>query len=185
VTNWTRRESMGDFFNGWRRKAGCVLLVMAALCLGMWIRGRVIRDIYIFGNGKEDAYTAVATSPDGIYWAYKYETEPELFDRSVVPGWHSAAYPPDEPRDFENYRFINPWIFKWRYCWGGFDFGENHFNTGPLGWVNRYWVVPYWAIACPLTLLSAYLILWPRKRRTKPSEATPTTICQPAPADGV
>ena len=35
---------MSDFFHGWRRKAGCVTLVMAFAVTGLWARSRFVRD---------------------------------------------------------------------------------------------------------------------------------------------
>ena len=37
---------MGDFFKGWRRKSGCVLLVMTGLLMGAWLRSRLIHDTF-------------------------------------------------------------------------------------------------------------------------------------------
>ena len=39
---------MREFFSGWRRKAGCVLLAMAAVLFGMWIRSQVVFDTTTF-----------------------------------------------------------------------------------------------------------------------------------------
>src|SRR4051812_38779047 len=36
---------MREFFRGWRRKAGCVTLVMAFACFGGWIRNQTTLDV--------------------------------------------------------------------------------------------------------------------------------------------
>ena len=33
------------------------------------------------------------------------------------------------------------------------------------------WIIPYWSIVIPLTLLSAYLLLWKPRKRTGPGHA--------------
>jgi len=42
---------MGDFFRPWRRKAGCVLLVMALPLMALWVRSDILFDqIFVRGN---------------------------------------------------------------------------------------------------------------------------------------
>src|SRR5947207_3346008 len=43
---------MREFFNGWRRKAGCVLLVMALSIACGWVRNSRMGDIGILSMGK-------------------------------------------------------------------------------------------------------------------------------------
>jgi hypothetical protein len=38
------RRTMSTSFHGWRRKAGCALLVMACAFMGMWLRSFVVQD---------------------------------------------------------------------------------------------------------------------------------------------
>ena len=51
----TARQSKGsavrEFFRGWRRKAGCVTLVMALVCVAGWVRSQMIADSAIVGFG--------------------------------------------------------------------------------------------------------------------------------------
>lgn len=39
---------MREFFRGWRRKMGCVTLVMACALMGLWLRSGVIDDLISF-----------------------------------------------------------------------------------------------------------------------------------------
>lgn len=55
----------------------------------------------------------------------------------------------------------------WYYDIGGFKIHSH--DVVDLAGIPMYrvdqWIVPYWVLAWPLTLLSVYLILWkPRKR---------------------
>ena len=45
--NFSNRAcSVGDFFNGWRRKTGLVTLAMACAVMGLWMRSHVLIDGY-------------------------------------------------------------------------------------------------------------------------------------------
>ena len=43
---------MGEFFHGWRRKTGCVTLLMALLAMGAWVRG-------LFGDNYPSALATI------------------------------------------------------------------------------------------------------------------------------
>jgi hypothetical protein len=134
---------MREFFRGWRRKAGCVALVMACALMGAWIRSRAISDrIVIRRYGHITEYLVSELS--GFGW--KKEIEWSL----IAAGGVVTDVP---------------------YCeWLGFKYGMRFAPEASLGLVAKVNVriVPYWALTVPLTLLSAYLILW--KPRTKPKE---------------
>ena len=54
--------------------------------------------------------------------------------------------------------------------------GREYAATEPL----QSWLIPYWFLAIPLTLLSAYLILWkPRKRATPSAACQQNGVCAP------
>lgn len=58
--------TMRDFFKGWRRKVGCVTLVMALACIGLWIRGYDVGDRITFDgrqaqNGESSSYVITAS----------------------------------------------------------------------------------------------------------------------------
>ena len=154
---------MREFFRGWRRKIGCVALMIAALFLSAWVRSLVIRDIFTW-TFVEAKIGIVAKSHQGtIGWLRNSPAFSKQDD-----GWKSD-------NDFRGNLF-DTWIdlddvaddLKWRWQWAEFDFGA-------ASWVDETMapddhnsivvvIVPYWSIVTPLTLLSAYLILWkPRK----------------------
>ena len=43
---------MREFFRGWRRKAGCISLVMALALMGVWIRSLSVMDLAIIAFGQ-------------------------------------------------------------------------------------------------------------------------------------
>ncbi len=75
---------MGDFFRGWRRKAGCVTLVMACLAAGVWVRSFLIVDILHFEIGNRlycfDSRYGVLT------WG---SSEYDFGDQSIGNGWRA------------------------------------------------------------------------------------------------
>jgi hypothetical protein len=61
---------MGEFFNGWRRKVGCVTLVMTMLLTAAWVRSCWHQDL-LWIQTNEASYFAYST------------------DAAIVPWWHS------------------------------------------------------------------------------------------------
>jgi len=59
--------------------------------------------------------------------------------------------------------------------WSSFEISPA-FGSHDRSWRfdSRVWIAPDWSIVIPLTLLSAYLILWPSKRKTAQPTQNPT-----------
>lgn len=53
---------MREFFNGWRRKAGVVLLVMACAEMGGWIRSNIACDEIYVRNSQGDVRSLASAS---------------------------------------------------------------------------------------------------------------------------
>ena len=51
---------MGEFFKGWRRKVGCVTLVMACVFAAGWVRSLAIFDVVSF-NQKDATHRVIST----------------------------------------------------------------------------------------------------------------------------
>ena len=124
---------MREFFHGWRRKAGCVLLVAAAALLGVWIRSGVIPDYmqYEWGGSVHTIKSENAT----LSWTSCDSVERQEYMRLELRRQrtdHSGSIEIPLPRSY------------------------------------RKRTVDYWSITLPLTLLSAYLILWKPRKRVAP-----------------
>ena len=75
---------MGELFKGWRRKLGCVTLVMACAMMGMWFRSKFIeesagifvggRRYAIFSANGELGFIFAATERMG-FWSYWWSRE--------------------------------------------------------------------------------------------------------------
>jgi hypothetical protein len=140
---------MHTFFHGWRRKIGGVTLVMALALMGAWIRGQYIDDIFgysLFGHRH-----VISSSTDRFHFYQWNEANLEM----AVANQHLPTIQWGEtpnPLDF-------PGMMKW------FLYAE--VTRAVVAAPDQIWSceVPYWSSVLPLTLLSAYLILWqPRKQ---------------------
>jgi hypothetical protein len=156
---------MLTFFYGWRRKAGCISLVMSLLMMGVWIRSRYIMETltYISDEGRH----SFSINPNGFEWARRTGSGQYLSPQFMNLSWETIEV---DDSDFES--FPEPsmgWETSWNYHCYGFRFGKFQLTAG-LGLSLLYaelttWTMPHWAVVIPLTLLSAYLILWkPRKK---------------------
>lgn len=145
---------MKDFFNGWRRKAGCVVLVLAIMLWCGWVRSLSGLDVAVFNS----ATMAFASTPNsmGLITANEGETV-------------------GIPYFYENPQFYEATEWSWRCC--GFGVGRLkhavlmahiavdgtivHHNLPPASFANLY-TVPYWSLVLPLTFASTYLLLVPQ-----------------------
>ncbi len=146
---------MEDFFKQWRRKIGLMTLLLACLLTAAWGRGHKTTDIitFEFEGGVSHCFH---TSRDGLMWE-RYSARA----RSVDQGIHWFQYPVKYsgrvfPFEEQEWLLINQLSSRRQLL--GFDFGEwrerIHADYGVI-----YFIVPYWSIILPLTLLSTRLIL--------------------------
>lgn len=155
---------MREFFKGRRRKVGVATLVLACALTGAWLRSLIIRDeITVHGNPR---HTGV--SMDGFVTWSRFApdgTEIELT-------WTAKEITPKVRNECRRHG-----TYDWKWEYSGFLFGT---MTTELHWWSRgmtftitehYWQVPYWSLSVPLTLLSAYLILWQPRQRMEPHHA--------------
>jgi hypothetical protein len=155
---------MHTFFYGWRRKVGVATLVMACLFFVAWARGTSTFDRIGFAGSDSFLvfhFSNPTFSYPGIYAYYGQVTDREYPPRTEwislanqysleefreMREQHAVAQASDEAAT-QGYWKMELWLFA-------------------VGGVNTGWeiTIPYWSVIIPLTLLSAYLILWtPRK----------------------
>jgi hypothetical protein len=152
---------MRDFFHGWRRKVGCLTLVMACVLMGGWFRSRLVQDelrisvcyanlIFNSCNGTLTWWQLSGLdSASPQCFAFQWLTHPEIRGRTfsfskLVTLEEGRSVTPTHvyiPREEQGAMLVN-------------------------------WTVPYWSIFLPLTLLAAYLILVPSQKRP-PTESQP------------
>ena len=142
---------MRTIFHGWRRKLGCVTLAVALMLTGLWFRAQVQSDAAYFNEARvnvlsERAWLILVWFPSGNR------------DGTAV-NWRSWTEQRTDP--FEDQEPA------WRWELAGIQVGT-YGDDEPATLV----VIPHMWLIVPLTLASAYLILW--KPRQKESEPPPT-----------
>lgn len=179
---------MREFFHCWRRKVGCLTLLMACVLAAGWVRSLVIGDqvaVAIDTSGHFVTSPLVITtnyfltSNNGCIRWIRYEIGSNgVNPASVNPSSIWTKVPLDSPSEpFDEFKdtlvhlsiagtrktFIGQHYWHWRWQWSQFDFGKGQaYGDAPM----FVWVVPYWSILIPLTVLSAFLLL------TKPKTST-------------
>jgi hypothetical protein len=138
---------MREFFRGWRRKVGCVTLVMACVFAVAWVRSFFIWDVLTFPVGR-DASFEVLSSSDRFLMSYVEHNGFLNEPFHTTTSWRNQG--------------VRPW-------WDVAEFGSTTQAVSippATGMVKRLSVgSSQKALTIPLTLLSAYLILW--KHRTR------------------
>jgi hypothetical protein len=133
---------MREFFRGWRRKAGAVPLMMACVLTVPWMRSYITSDLIIFAM--RDRQHVVWSKSGQFRW----------YSEDVMMQW---AYPRKWIRDYDplTSRSLFPTVAM-------ANPDDDPFEIS----------VPYWWFVLPLTILSAYLILWkPRKKESGPTQS--------------
>jgi hypothetical protein len=161
---------MSAYFKGWRRKVGCITLVIAlATCAG-WVRSRIVLDRLVHYTPK--AILRV-TSSDSTFWVEEHRVVegpvgqhwPGVSFRWVIGLRLPGIYSPYEDHSSPTFK-ERPWRHRSRFA--GFDVGEfEDTYLAPLvtTYRCRVWGVPYWSMVVPLTLLSVFLLLSNRGTR--------------------
>lgn len=139
---------MLDFFHGWRRKTGAVTLVMALAFVGGWIRSLAVTDSWQF--------------PVRNRWHVGFVSHGGRFSC----GWTDLKRPMSY--DWRIVERRGPIAIRVRGLYFDFTDGNAPIPNG----IPSQRIIPYWSMALPLTLLSAYLLLVPSTKR-------PRTASQP------
>jgi len=125
---------MSSFFHGWRRKTGCIALVMATVFVLGWIRSYDYGD---FLTCESNDRLRVIASVDGRLYYWSSDSKPGLWPLSgyaTLPLVWLAPEMRDQMR------------------------GIAALHRG------QEWSIAYWQPTVLLTPLSACLLIWPGKR---------------------
>ena len=142
---------MKEFFHGWRRKTGGVSLVLALVLWCGWVRSSrefhclaVTNHIIIQSHkGRLTLFRDHYDSGKAVWWWHGESTD-EQYDPLEAEGGVTI---------------------DWRRSFAGVTFGAYTVKDGLQPVRTDVYDVRYWSLVLPLTLLSAYLLLWkPRKR---------------------
>lgn len=136
---------MGAFFDGYGRKTGCLLLALAAVFSGAWLRSFASTNDVIQFNATYSLY-----SHDGsLSWNCTYP------DDSLPMFWQMPLVADEGVQNSFVIHPVSLPTFKWRHELCGFVASEISINGRRT---IQYWV-PYWAITMPLLLICAWLLL--------------------------
>ena len=137
--------------------------------MGGWLRSRHTADAVRFParmhrteRSVSIAFDSLGSSNGCLVWGRAHEggdSDPneEVDLGPPYPTWRSSPAPPS----LDLHILPSNWV--WRF--GGF--GVWRYVDTVDGVTESSLFVPYWSLTVPLTLLSAYLILWkPRKQKT-------------------
>lgn len=148
---------MREFFHGWRRKSGCVAMLMALMVLASWVRSRHIDDLMQFRIDDNRAEFFISSYHGLVWWR---PSEAGLFSRTppVLVSSSNAR----KGFDTTENAFLNCRIAHIRY---------DHRDPQRIGLI----LIRHGTIAIPLTLLSALLLLSKPRNSTAMKATEPTT----------
>lgn len=161
---------MQEFFRGWKRKIGVVMLLTACTFMVGWVRSQRAFDIVSFpivpsvSNGIGSG--TLLSWRRGILWVPRPK---KIGSRgSMLPRWKTLD--PSIARELvlDLDGLLESPSIRWRWKWQGIGMGELIEEPG----TSNVWhfLIPYWSIVLPLTLLSAWLLLSkPRRTAAIPS----------------
>lgn len=151
---------MHDIFRGWRRKLGVLTLVTACVFMGAWVRSLIIADEVMFST--ELNSNRVFFSRNGGVGVESLRLIPENMEVDDAyelrfispPEWKTS---PARNSNFPRFKFP---ILRSRWQWWGFGIYDSSNESHNKISVSRF-VIPYWSITIPLTLISFWLLISP------------------------
>lgn len=151
---------MREFFRGWKRKVGCLTLVLALVLMCAWLRSGFEFDEYSYysDNGMHKLFAT-----EGRLGLFSYITRTNKEFIYVL-----SVDPDDVSVDVSIGKTPSQIAQRWEII--GF-----HFQAGQAGDEMRYavYTIPYWSITIPLTLISLWLLL------SKPRQSNRNKIVEP------
>jgi len=163
---------MGEFFRGWKRKNGVVTLLMALLLSIGWVRSIDRREMVFFPAGTSQMQFISSRGGFSSCRVTNKNTATNHFDIGSS-GWLSVSLPRPRATDDDLKEFLQ----RWRIAGFGICTWRRK-NSEPLEIRTCEWIIPYWSIVIPLTLLSAYLLL------SKPRKSIQKKIIEPIAVEG-
>jgi hypothetical protein len=130
------------FWGGWRRKTGCVALLMALMLMVGWLRSLTYFEGFSFPGRTPTDY--LLSWDSSLVWL----RAPGLpFCSDKYPTYLCWKFLGTDERIFQSTHR------KWLWNWGGFGSCVGIDHPGDMI------VIPYWAVVIPLTFVAAFLLL--------------------------
>ena len=151
--NPERPQTMGDFFHGWRRKTGCVTLVMACAICVVWLRGLTVHERGLVPASSRSIFWV--ENGDGLFNIGVRHLTHNLIDiHPILLESHWIQSKPEECSPRENCEIGNR-QFGVGYCGLFTELGDS--RRAIAG--GEFFSVQVAPVIVPLTLLSAFLLL--------------------------
>ncbi len=152
---------MGEFFRGWRRKAGLVTLALAMLGQMVWSRSHVIADTLTLDEFQN---CSIQTGGGHVVWSrrsIRYDGDPGFICGTMMMSGRSWD---SEPYQAAAFKLAADFQYPVRYRLIGAEFStarrEDRFDESLAMIVTiTFWKLSLLWFVLPLTLLSAWLIL--------------------------
>ena len=155
---------MRDFFRGWKLKAVCVTLLIACVFATGWLRSRTLCELICLRSGSHRF--------DQIGWEDGYFVwNIDALDDFVKESIEHAAW--DIFSEEGSFGLLNEPQVKWTWTWWGVGVGLLDSTEFVGGRRSVYRFIPFWLMAPPLTVISAWLLL--SKWRTKSEQPFTST----------
>ena len=158
---------MREFFKPWRRQFGVMTLIMSC----------VVTNIWFITNHRCFEFVSAIGEPIHILTArtgyFRWSSYMDINTTAAPFLWQEwpASENNIEPMDAPLMRIE----WQWHLSWVGFEFGKGRCHgSSPIA----VWAVPYWSIAIPMTLASAYLLL------SKPRKSIQKKLPEPTSNEG-
>ncbi len=154
---------MKEFFRGWRRKAGCITLMMACLFVTGWVRSFTIQDRVEFPRWSRDTIIyGIVSDSQSISW------QREKRGLKLSPpsdNWFRFSSRAQRTANTEVFHLFE-YVDDQSIC--GFGRTYQEIDLGFSTHTQTRYVIPYWFFVLSLTLLSANLILRTPTKRVVP-----------------
>ena len=185
---------MREFFRGWRRKVGCVTLVMAIAFTIGWVRSTIMADFV--GAICDGTTTYYAVSYDGLLALQRTSewSQQETIESGPDDSQLTTVVPTAVPRTPQSssilwgslqrlwfHQRIGVRVSNFDVFWSEYSIEwKREFCNIQIMTANDgnhrvvKCVIPYWSLAIPLTALSTFLLL--AKPRSSIQKKTPEPI---------
>lgn len=153
--------------NSWRIKLGLVLLLVACVSMGGWLRSRACFDMFAIHLHNGDLHRFVSCGGRLSYRLMSNEDSENvrswlgLIPKSTLRNTSYLDGTENLEWDYRNS------TFEWRFARWGFDCGRSNSNQVDM----TFFVFPYWSIAMPMTLAAAGILLGGARRSKREQSA--------------
>jgi len=162
---------MSMFFPGWRRKLGCVTLVLTCVLMLAWIRSPLNSDRLFLELGTSTV--VLASNQNGLWYATTHFSD-HRYHPTMLRAQSDVFSLPGRRMPFSDDPFNHlqgwDWNHEWRWDYCGFHLGEfrnkKHFRDICL----KFRIVPHWFFVIPSTAVAAFLLF------SKPPRPTPNLV---------